>query len=106
MIINLPQNARPLCPNNINGDNILHRLHVELTDEAIKFMTKNKDEEFINEESERIYLALAYGRFDGRMNLYKEINTVYKPKMQTIETWYYRCNICQLVLPATQAGNF
>lgn len=99
MYIDINPNDKPLCPNMSHPK---HLLHNQLLDEASNNMEHNEDHEIINEESQKVYSALCGGRFDGRMYLYKDSVTNYgRGYLEYIEAWYFKCYICELVIPAT-----
>jgi hypothetical protein len=104
MIIELPDHDRPICP---NIDSSLHRLHVKLIDAISEIAEKDEDGDFINSETVRIYSALAYGRFDSRLYLFREIVSPISLITQrlSIQSYYFRCYICGFTV-AAQAGNW
>jgi len=96
MLININPNDRPLCPN--SGDDPKHQFQNLLFDEAYKVAEKDENSDYVNAETAKIMIALAYGRYSNRMNLYRE--SVVTPRDRIIQSWYFKCDTCNLILPA------
>lgn len=99
---------RPLCPNGAGRPtNPAHELRVRLIDAAYRASETNADLEFTDPAVERVYMAAAYGEdVDDRMHLYvTEITADYHGPMGTpVVAWFFRCQICGLILPATASS--
>lgn len=100
MIIDVPMQELPLCPNSYNPMHPLHQFHVQLQDAAYKSNATDENLEFETDELTKMYGSLSDDRFSGRMYLYRDGVTVYKHGVNRIESWYFRCYICGLILPA------
>lgn len=101
MIIDTDIQNLPLCPNMTNPVHPLHQQHTNLQNAAYESNLRNEDGEFESTQAEKMYESIAYGRFSGRMYLYKEETTIsYRRDIITISSWYFRCYICGLVIPA------
>lgn len=98
MILDVVPSDLPLCP---NIESPLHQLHVRLQDAAYNSNPITEDLDFHTEELNTMYDAIAYKQFNGRMHLYKDSVTVTTQQI-TVTAYYFRCNICFLILPATE----
>lgn len=99
MILDINPNDLPLCPNNESPQHPSHTLHNQLIDVVYNTAEHNADGDMVNAESEKINMAVAYGRFSGRMYAYRD--SVYdNTRRQVVEAYYFRCNICGLVISA------
>lgn len=106
MIIDINPNDLPLCPNSGSYPrNPLHDFHNIISDVASDSAeTDPESSEFVDAAAEKMYEAVAYGRFNGRMHLYKEgVTDISRGVVTYIYVWYFKCNICGLILPATGA---
>jgi hypothetical protein len=102
MIVDINPQERPLCPNNGSPQHPAHKLHNELIDIVSANTEHDEDFEVVQPESDKINAAVAYGRFDGRMYLYKDsVSYIQGRTFMLVEAWYFRCNLCGLILPAT-----
>jgi hypothetical protein len=103
VIIDIPHNDRPLCPQQDFPTHPSHQLHVAIQNAAYGVIDRNEDNETIDANQEKVYEAISYNRFDGRMYLYRISNSIYTGKKYThVEAFYYKCSICGFTLPATQ----
>lgn len=101
MVINTDRNNLPLCPNIGEPIHPLHKLHNQIQDEAYNSQTKTEELEFQTPELNKMYNAISHKRYNGRMSLYMDSVTLDK-RRTSITAWYFRCNICGLILPATE----
>jgi hypothetical protein len=102
MIIDVNPSDLPLCPNQHSPIHPLHLLHVQLQDASYKSVPVNEETlEYEIAELTKMHSSISEGRFSGRMYLYKDGTTVVtQGNITRVESWYYRCYICALVLPA------
>lgn len=93
---------KPLCPNVTSPImNNAHELHNRTTDAFHKAAEKDSDGEFANKDTEKAYYAAAYDNVSNKMNLY--FARVYwheGTRQKIVETYWFRCAICGLILPA------
>lgn len=101
-------NEGPLCPN-IDTD-YRHLLAVKVINAMYEVMDKDEDDESPADQ-QRIYDA-AEGIFPMRMNLYLTTSSpllALLVEMQGggvyIESWYFKCPTCDLILPANTVNN-
>lgn len=105
MIVKLsPTDDGPLCPN-AGGTpaNEAHMLRVRVVDAFYNAAEKDADGEMAP-PLDAAYSAAAYGRDTGiRMDLYHEaVQGVVYGQIVTVETWWFQCHVCGLILPATR----
>jgi hypothetical protein len=101
MILDIPSHELPLCPNQLHPVHPSHQLHVQIQDDAYKSLPTNEELEFNHPDSTVMYNAISNKRFDSRMRLYREgVNTLNSSRFLRVESWYFRCSICGLILPA------
>lgn len=93
----------PLCPNSV-GEPLhdAHRLHVRTLDAFYNAADKDSDGE-LPEAVERAYGAAAYEQITDRMDLFRHSNSITEGNRPVVvESYWYRCRVCGLVLPATR----
>lgn len=102
MIVDGNNQNMPLCPNVLHPIHPSHAMHVYIQDDIYNTTPKNEDNEFVDPAAETMYHKLAYGQ-GTRMYLYRdEAIVVYGNRVITVESWYFRCKMCSLILPATE----
>ncbi|MFY3742110.1 MAG: hypothetical protein HMLIMOIP_002574 [Candidatus Nitrosomirales archaeon] len=98
MILDINPNDLPLCPNNEEPQHPAHRLHNQLINSVYEATPRDENDEPITEDLDKVNSAL-YGRF-LRMYLYR--NVAYDNRHRTkVEAYYFRCNVCGLIISAT-----
>lgn len=107
MHVEINKSDRPMCPGTFAPVHPLHQLHVNLQDILREAIPENPETlESIDPSHDDLYAAVAYDRYDGYMNLYKNVVTVIgrhaKGAFVIIESWYFRCGTCGLILPAQE----
>lgn len=93
---------RPLCPNGTNMPiHPAHTLRTRMLDAFYNAAEKNADGEML-EPVDKAYSAAAYnGPTDDRMWLFREtVSFTQGREYITVESWWFRCHICGLILPA------
>lgn len=100
IIRDIPDFDKPLCPNIGFPDNAAHRLYIRCQNvvyEASEPLDENDD--FTLPEVAKINRALTYEKMSDRMDLYF-IRSLIPRTNNVIETYYFKCHICGLILPA------
>lgn len=93
---------RPLCPNSTNMPiHPAHTIRNRMLDAFYNAAEKNDDNE-MPEPVDKAYYAAAYGpSTDDRMWLFREaVSFMQGREYITVESWWFRCFICGLNLPA------
>jgi hypothetical protein len=105
-LIDIPDSNLPLCPNSWGHPiHPLHQLHVRLQDAVYKATPHNKDGEPTTPELEAVNAAVSYGPVQDRMRLYRDsAGGVFEGQHVTVESWYFRCDVCGLILPANRSN--
>jgi hypothetical protein len=104
VIRTLSESELPPCPNGmLQPIHPAHRLRVEMIDAAYEAAKEYEDDDGeLPEPLQKVSTALSYGpNTDSRMRLY--FNRVGFPEggvYATVESWYFQCHICGLILPA------
>ena len=104
MLLQYSGNKGPLCPNQLDPMHPMHRFHVNLQDAAYKASSVDTETlEFTEPGAEKVYSAISYEQYDGYMRAYRDVSTVLlRGRPEGIETYYFRCSICGLILPANK----
>lgn len=96
----------PMCPNGwAYPVHEAHRLRVRMIDAAYDKTPRNEDNEPMTTELAQVNDALSYGpTTEDRMRLYRDtVQAMDFRGTVVVETLYFRCQICGLVLPASRA---
>jgi len=102
-IIDIGDDQKPLCPMIGYPSNIHHENKNRILNAFYDAAEKNEDGEFAEEKTENAYYAAAYGnKISDRMDLYwASVVTPQVPPQTTIIAYWFKCNTCGFVLPAT-----
>lgn len=103
-LIDIPEHNGPLCPNSWGYPlHPLHQLHVRLQDAVHNATPKDENQEPITPELEAVNAAVSYGPVTEQMRLYREsIGFAYQRQNVLVESFYFRCGVCGLILPANR----
>lgn len=103
VVRSLSQSDRLLCPNvSTMPISSAHALLVRVLDAFDNAAEKDDDGEFTVDAVGKAYHAAAYGpSTSDYMDLYRHGVVVDQHgNMVKVETWWWRCHVCGLVLPA------
>lgn len=98
----------PLCPAGATQPiSAEHRLRNAILDDMYRSLPKDANGD-ITEAAEAAYNAAAYGEFDDRMRLYHHGtgNIIIGQQILSVGSWFYRCPVCGLTLPAQIESQF
>jgi hypothetical protein len=98
----LDQHGGPLCPNSFDPAHPSHTLRNRVLDLFYEAAPKDADGE-LAEDMSKVYSAAAHGRLDDYMHLYRhEAGEIIGQPLLRVATWWWRCHVCGLTLPAQQ----
>jgi len=93
----------PLCPQSMPPVHAAHAAMVRVQNAAYDAIPKDGDGE-LREDFDPVYSAIAYGD-DSRMRLYRDaVEAMSTRGTVTVESLYFRCPVCGLILPASRMG--
>lgn len=95
-MVEVLDSERPPCP---NKESSAHLVHTRILDAAVSHLIKDGNKMPVNYSAEQMYGSISEGSFDGCMDLYK-ISVIARGKRIIVESYYFKCHICQFVLPA------
>lgn len=96
MIVEVLDSERPPCP---NKESSAHLVHTRILTEAASYLIKDDNKVPVSYPAEQMYGSISEGSFDGCMYLYK-ISVIARGKRIIVESYYFKCAICNLILPA------
>ena len=105
-IIDIQQRDLPMCPNSFGlPGNPAHQLHNRILDTLHRAIPHDEDTgEAIDPKMDEVYAAAAYETVSDRMYLYHDSVSFHEGRARhaVVESWYFRCGVCGLVLPANR----
>jgi hypothetical protein len=97
---------RPMCPNGISEPiHPAHRMRIRMLDAYSNAAERDADGEMAPPVDQAYYAAAYSGSTEDRMWLYREAAGFMRGRVHTlVEAWYFRCQICGLILPAQRTS--
>jgi hypothetical protein len=106
-LVSLPYNDRPLCPHDLaTPANPAHQLHNRLIDAVHEATPHDEDGQPVTPELEAVAAAVTDGRVSARMRLHREAASGTAGGAPfLVEAWFFRCDVCGLILPAGRVAS-
>lgn len=103
MIVKLAEFSKPLCPNIGFPGSKEHEALVRTLNYFYDKAEKDSDGEIADPKLDKIYHDVAYKDMTNRMDLYVDAaGFVHNGVNTVVEAWYFKCQICGLILPANR----
>lgn len=98
----LSHTDKPMCPNVTSGlMNEAHAIHVKTLNAFYNAAQKDENGELKNQDTENAYTAASYTVVNNKMDLYfARVSWFTGSSFRAVETYWFQCHICGLVLPA------